>query len=153
MEYGPRTTLEILQENQKNLDDRQINSELLKGRIIFMSTFNDIDWTKEIQSVRGIPNKSGTTQNGFSVDTVILGPRDEDKWYGTHTCKPEGKWNTIAENMVEDFKETGHPVFRGISALNRGTEKKRFKMYKKFTSLRNLRIQSCCFARFTLQTR
>ena len=25
---------------------------------------------------------------------------------------------------MEDFKETGHPVFRGISALNRGTEKK-----------------------------
>ena len=26
---------------------------------------------------------------------------------------------------MEDFKETGHTVFRGISALNRGTEKKK----------------------------
>ena len=26
-------------------------------------------------------------------------------------CTPEGKWDSIAAQMVERFKETGHPVF------------------------------------------
>ena len=50
-------------------------------------------------------------KKGFSVDTGPPRPRDEDKWCGTHTYKPEGQWNTTAENIVEDFKETGHPIF------------------------------------------
>ena len=50
---------------------------------------------------------------------------DEDKWYGTHTYKPEGKRNSIAEEMVEQFKETGPTVFRGSSALNRGAPKRK----------------------------
>ena len=39
------------------------------------------------------------------------------------TYKPEGQWNKLADVIVEIFKESGHPIFRGISALNRGTLK------------------------------
>ena len=41
------------------------------------------------------------------------------KWYGTPNYTPEGKWDSVATEMVGRFKETGYPVFKGISALSR----------------------------------
>ena len=55
----------------------------------------------------------------------FLGPGDEDERYGTHTCRPEGKWNTTVDDMVEHYKETGHPAFLGGRALNRGILKRK----------------------------
>ena len=55
----------------------------------------------------------------------FLGPGDEKTWYGTLGVSPEGKWNPIAKEMAEHFKETGHPVFGGISALNLGILKRK----------------------------
>ena len=47
MEYFPgRTSLEILQKIQEDLQDRNFEPEDFKDRIIFMSMFNDIEWTK-----------------------------------------------------------------------------------------------------------
>ena len=37
----------------------------------------------------------------------------------------EGKWDSTATEMVERFKDTGHPVFKSISALSRGILKKK----------------------------
>ena len=56
---------------------------------------------------------------------TFLGPGDEKKWYGTLPCTPEGKWDSTATQMVERFKDTDHPVFKGISALSRGVQKKK----------------------------
>ena len=50
--------------------------------------------------------------------------KKESKWYGTHTYKPEGKWNEVADLLVDNFKESGHLAFRGMSALNRGILKR-----------------------------
>ena len=41
------TSLQILTKIQKDLQDRNIEPEHFEGRIIFMSTFNDIRWTKK----------------------------------------------------------------------------------------------------------
>ena len=38
----------------------------------------------------------------------------------THTYKPNGKWDRVAEDMMLNFSESGHPVFRRSSALERG---------------------------------
>ena len=46
------------------------------------------------------------------------------KWYGTKDYKPDGRWKSVAARMVQDFQETGHPVFTSISALNRGILRK-----------------------------
>ena len=51
---------------------------------------------------------------------TFIGPGDEMKWYGTRNCRPEGKWNSTAAKMVQNFKETKHPVFTSINALSRG---------------------------------
>ena len=55
----------------------------------------------------------------------FTGPRDEEKLHGTHTYKPKGKWNITADDVVEKVKESGHPIFRGISTLNRGVLKRK----------------------------
>ena len=66
----------------------------------------------------------------------FLGPGSEKKWYGTHTYKPNGKWDRIAEHMMINFRESGHPVFRGSSALERRDLKSKGKG--------NLSVHFCC---------
>ena len=51
---------------------------------------------------------------------VISGLGCEKWWYGTHVNKSNGEWNKIAEVMMLNFGERGHPVFRATSALERG---------------------------------
>ena len=51
----------------------------------------------------------------------FLGPGCGKKWYGTHVNKPDGEWDKTAEGIMLNFAESGHPVFRASSAL----EKKR----------------------------
>ena len=41
----------------------------------------------------------------------FLGPGEEEKWHGTHNYKLEGQWSTAADVVVDNFKDTGHPVF------------------------------------------
>ena len=45
------------------------------------------------------------------------------RWYGTHTYTPNGEWDRVAEDMMLNFCESGHPVFRGSSALERDLER------------------------------
>ena len=44
----------------------------------------------------------------------------EKKWYGTYSDKPVGDWVEIAELMMLNFAESGHPIFRATSSLERG---------------------------------
>ena len=49
----------------------------------------------------------------------FLGPGCGKKWYGTHVNKPDGEWDKTAEGMMLNFAESGHPVFRASSALEK----------------------------------
>ena len=53
----------------------------------------------------------------------FLGPGSERKWYSTHESKPQGEWDRVEEQMMKNFSESGHPVFRATSPLSRGTLK------------------------------
>ena len=44
------------------------------------------------------------------------------KWYSTHEYTPQGEWDRVAELMME-FSESGHSVFRATSPLSRGVLK------------------------------
>ena len=56
-----------------------------------------------------------------SRSLVILGAWiSEKEWYGTCTDKPDGSWDRIAENMMRNFSDSGHPIFRASSAFERG---------------------------------
>ena len=69
--------------------------------------------------------KSRNTRKNLAGTLDVSGPGDEKKWYGTLPCTLEGKWDSTATRMVERFKDTGHPVFKSISALSRGILKRK----------------------------
>ena len=56
---------------------------------------------------------------------TFLGPGSEEKWYGSPNHAQTGQWNCTAAKMVQRFKETGHPLFKSISALSRGILKQK----------------------------
>ena len=117
------TTLGILAEIQKMMLESKCEPEHFKGRIIFMSMYNDIP-----KGERG--NRENCIANALRVTECArrfpqgrwssLGPGSEKKWYGTQPHKSDGEWDKIAEVMMLNFAESGHPVFRATSALGKG---------------------------------
>ena len=91
-----------------------------------MSMSNDISWRSE-------DNERECNANADLVSIYagrfpagrwsFLGPGSEKKWYSTHEYKPQGEWDRVAEQMMINFAESGHPVFRATSPLSRGTLK------------------------------
>ena len=117
------TTMGILNQIQHMMEELQCDPADFKGRIIFMSMFNDIVWdSKENDQI--CENISLTiTQYARRFPRghwSFPGPGSEKKWYGTYDHKPDGSWDITAEKMLLTFAETQHPVFRGTSALERG---------------------------------
>ena len=117
------TTLGFLEKIQILMRDLQCEPEHFKGRIIFMSMFTDI-----VCDAKG--NKEQCMHNSQTVAEYarrfprghwcFLGPGSEDKWYGTCTHTPDGSWDRMAEEMMEHFSRSGHPIFRASSAFARG---------------------------------
>ena len=51
--------------------------------------------------------------NGHLLDQVLK------KWYSSENS-PQGAWDNIAEQMLLEFAESGHPTFRATTPLSRG---------------------------------
>ena len=49
----------------------------------------------------------------------IIGPGSEKKWYSAENS-PQGAWDNIAEEMLLELAESGHPTFRATTPLSRG---------------------------------
>ena len=93
MTQGSQQTVEILEEFQNMMiSELQCEPEQFKGRIIFMSMYNDIDWSK---------NQTETSQaHAHRVSDYacrfqrghwsFLGTGYEQKWYRTHANKLDG---------------------------------------------------------------
>ena len=105
------------------MTDRQCEPEQFNDRLIFMSMYNDIVWEE----------KGNTEKCEFNSRTVanyarrfphshwsFLGPGSEKKWCGTYSDKRDGVWSQTAEQMMNSFAETSHPIFRASNALERG---------------------------------
>ena len=52
-------------------------------------------------------------------DGHLLDQVSEKKWYSSENS-PQGAWDNIAEQMLLEFAESGHPVFRATTPLCRG---------------------------------
>ena len=95
------------------------------GRILFMSMFNDISCDR-------IDNKDECLKNADYVKVFarrfgigqwsFIGPGSEKKWYSSENS-PQGAWDNIAEQMLLEFAESGHPIFRATTPLFRGSLK------------------------------
>ena len=52
----------------------------------------------------------------------FIAPGSEMKWYSSENS-PQGAWDDIAEQMLLEFAESGHPTLRATTSLSRSTLK------------------------------
>ena len=48
----------------------------------------------------------------------FIGPGSEKKWYSAENS-PQGAWDNIADEMLLEFAESGHPIFRATTPFSR----------------------------------
>ena len=132
------TTLQLCDKVSDLLSSMGQTSESFTGRFLFMSMFNDIfcdrydnkdECLRNANIVRTFAGRFGTGQWSF------IGPGSEKKWYPFENS-PQGAWDHIAENMLLEFAESGHPIFRATTPLSRGQQKSkgRGKLSTQFTA-------------------
>ena len=109
----------IVEEIRKIMTELQCELEQFNDRIIF----NDIVWG-ERGNIEKCETNSVTVVNYARRFLLgrwsFLGPGSEKTWYGTYFVKPDGDWDKTAERMMLNLAESGHPIFRATSALERG---------------------------------
>ena len=97
--------------------------ETFTRRTLFMSMFNDISCDRKgnkeeclanARVVKVLAKKFGIGQWSF------IGPGPEKKWYSGEENGPQGIWDHIADEMLLEFAESGHPIFRATTPLSRG---------------------------------
>ena len=114
------TTLQLCDKINDLLSDLGQTPETFTGRILFMSMFNDISCDRKgnkdeclanAEVVKVLARRFGIGQWSF------IGPGSEKKWYSSENS-PQGAWDTIAEQMLLESAETGHPTFRATTPLS-----------------------------------
>ena len=95
--------------------------ETFTGRIIFMSMFNDISCEKKDNEEEYVPNAEvSILAKKFGIGQwSFFGPGSEKKWYPSGNS-PHGACDHIAEEMLLQFAESGHPIFRATTPVSRG---------------------------------
>ena len=88
-----------------------------------MSTFNNI-------SCDGKGNKEECLENARVVKVLakkfgigqwsFIGPGSEKKWYFMEENSPQGIRDHIADEMLLEFADSGHPIFRATTPWSRG---------------------------------
>ena len=115
-------TLGLLEKIQSLMRDQQCEPEHFKDRIIFMSMYNDITWRGKGNTERFENNPQTVSEKARKFPrghSSFLEPGSEKKWYGTYTDKPGGSWDQMAEEMMLNFSDSDHPIFRAFSAFER----------------------------------
>ena len=115
------TKLQLCGKINDLLSDLGQKPETFTGRILYMSMFNDISCDRKGNKeeclanagvVKVLARKFGVGQWSF------IGPGSEKKWYSAENS-PQGAWDNIAEKMLLEFAESGHPTFRATTPLSR----------------------------------
>ena len=115
------TSLQLCDKISNLLSSLGQSPETFKGRILFMSMFNDI-------FCDGCDNEDECLMNDNIVKTFakrfgigqwsFIGPGSEKKWYPSENST-QGAWDNIAEQILLEFAESGHPIFRATTPLSR----------------------------------
>ena len=115
------TTLQLCGKINDLLSELGKTPETFTGRILFMSMFNDISCDRKgnkeeclanARVVKVLAKRFGVGQCSF------IGPGSEKKWYSAENS-PQGAWDYIAEEMLLEFAESGHPTFRATTPFSR----------------------------------
>ena len=117
------TTLQLCDRIIDLLSSLGQSPETFTGRILFMSMFNDISCDRKDNKDECLAN-AGVVKvfaRRFGIGQwSFIGPGSEKKWYSTEENSPQGVWDHIAEEMLLEFAESGHPTFRATTPLSRG---------------------------------
>ena len=120
------TTLQVCGKVTDLLSRLGETPETFKGRILFMSMFNDISCEKKDNEEECVANakvvfilakKFGIGQWSF------IGPGSKKKWYSMEENSPQGILGSYRGKMLLEFAESGHPIFRATTPLSRGNLK------------------------------
>ena len=123
------TTLQLSQVVQELLLRLNETPENFKGRIIFMSMFNDISWGERDNEKEWVKCSTSFSQHVMRLGTgqwSFIDPGSEKKWYSIKEDSPQGICDKIAERMLVGFAESGCPKFpRYEPIVQRSTQKHR----------------------------
>ena len=119
MEHFQFTTLQLCGKINDLLISMGQTPETFKGRILFMSIFRDISCDRKARkmNVRRMPESSNYVQRDLIwYWTIVI------SWlsrfcegsgiFRKRINSPQGVWDNIAEQMVLEFAESGHLIFR-----------------------------------------
>ena len=93
-----------------------------------MSMFNDISCDKKDNEEECLANAKVVSiyAKKFGIGQwSFIGPGSEKKWYSMEENSPQGILDQIADEMLLEFAESGHPIFRATTPLSRGNLKSR----------------------------
>ena len=76
----------------------------------------------------------GTCEKIWIGQWSFIGPGSEKKWYSSENS-PQGAWDHIADEMLLEFAESGHPTFRATTPLSRVLSKAKGEENCLYTSL------------------
>ena len=102
-----------------------------------MSMFNDISCDRKDNKdeclanagvVKVLARRFGIGQWSF------IGPGSEKKWYSSENS-PQGAWDNIAEQMLLEFAESGHPTFPCSDSIVQGYSREQ-RTWKNVDTLR-----------------
>ena len=117
------TTLQLCGKVADLLSDLVEVPETFTGRILFMSMFNDISCDRKGNKEECLEN-AGVVQvlaRRFGIGQwSFIGLSSEKKWYSGEENSPQGAWDHIADEMLLELAESGHPIFRATTPLCRG---------------------------------
>ena len=105
------TTLQLCGKVNDLLSDLGDTPETFTGRILFMSMFNDISCDRK-------GNKEECLANARAM--VILLVQVLKRSGILEKRSPQGAWGHIVDEMLLEFAESGHPIFRATTPLSRG---------------------------------
>ena len=117
------TTLQLCGKVTDLLSKLGETPETFTGRVLFVSMFNDISCGTKDKERECLANAKVVSifAKKFGVGQwSFIGPGSEKKWYSMEENSPQGIWDHIAEKMLLEFAESGHPIFRATTPLSRG---------------------------------
>ena len=116
------TTLQLCDKISDLLSNLGQTPETFTGRILFMSMFNDISCDRKDNKDECLKNAESVKRRCGIGQWSFIGPGSEKKWHSSENS-PQGAWDNIAEQMLLEFPESAHPVFRATTPLSRGALK------------------------------
>ena len=116
------TTLQLCGKVTDLLSKLGETPETFTGRILFMSMFNDISCDRKGNKEECVANAKVVTilARKFGIGQwSFIGPSFENKCSSTEENSPQGAWDHIADGMLLEFAESGHPIFRATTPFCR----------------------------------